>query len=204
MSDDRSVWPGEDGGSPSDSADPDRPAQGPDSAPSAGLFNGNSVQDGDLPSSDGPDLAAPLTVEDLIESLENVTTERDRHLEQLQRLQAEFENFRRRGRQDSEQKIAEGTGRLAEALLAVLDACDAAIGQGVPEIEPVRSSLTLALEKEGLEAMTAVGELFDPNLHEAVLHEAGDGTESVVVDELRAGYRWRGRVLRPAMVKVRG
>jgi molecular chaperone GrpE len=86
----------------------------------------------------------------------------------------------------------------------VLDACDAAIGQGVPEIEPVRSSLTLALEKEGLEAMTAVGELFDPNLHEAVLHEAGDGTESVVVDELRAGYRWRGRVLRPAMVKVRG
>lgn len=204
MSGDRPVWPAEAGGSPSDPEDPDPAGQGPDSVPSVGSFNGKSAPGGDLPSPADPDVEALLTVEDLIESLERVTTERDRYLDQLQRLQAEFENFRRRGRQDTEQRIAEGTGRLAEALLAVLDACDAAIGQGVSEIEPVRSSLTLALEKEGLEAITAVGELFDPNLHEAVLHEAGEGTESVVVDELRGGYRWRGRVLRPAMVKVRG
>jgi molecular chaperone GrpE len=52
--------------------------------------------------------------------------------------------------------------------------------------------------------MAPEGTPFDPNQHDAVLHEAGDGGESVVVEVLRTGYAWKGRVLRPAMVKVRG
>jgi len=60
------------------------------------------------------------------------------------------------------------------------------------------------LAKEGLEPMIPEGQPFDPELHEAVLHEEGDGGESVVTESLRTGYLWKGRVLRPAMVKVRG
>jgi molecular chaperone GrpE len=52
--------------------------------------------------------------------------------------------------------------------------------------------------------MIPEGQPFDPELHEAVMHEPGDGGESVVIESLRTGYLWKGRVLRPAMVKVRG
>ena len=124
---------------------------------------------------------------------------RDQHL----RLQAEFENFRKRSATDSENRINAGLARLAEGLLPVLDGCDAAVAQGHQEVAPIQSSLSVALEKEGLERMSAVGAPFDPNEHEAVMHEAGDGGEQVVVEELRTGYRWKGRVLRAAMVKVR-
>jgi molecular chaperone GrpE len=145
---------------------------------------------------------APMTVEDLIETLETVTVQRDEYLDSLQRLQADFENFRRRGQSDSEQRVAAGTGRIAEALLPVLDACNAAMVQGIEGVEPVAAALSLALGKEGLERIEAVGAPFDPNEHDAVLHEAGDGGEQVVVEELRPGFRWQGRVLRAAMVKV--
>ncbi|MFT5531182.1 MAG: molecular chaperone GrpE [Candidatus Poriferisodalaceae bacterium] len=149
-----------------------------------------------------PAAEAPITVEDLIETLESVTLERDEYLDSLQRLQADFENFRRRSQSDSEQRVAAGTGRIAEALLPVLDACSAAMGQGIEGVDPIASALSLALGKEGLERIEAVGAPFDPNEHEAVLHEAGDGGEQVVVEELRPGFRWQGRVLRAAMVKV--
>jgi molecular chaperone GrpE len=59
-----------------------------------------------------------------------------------------------------------------------------------------------ALEKEGLERLDPEGEAFDPAVAEAVVHEPGDGGAQVVADVLRTGYRWQGRLLRPAMVKV--
>jgi molecular chaperone GrpE len=146
---------------------------------------------------------AALTVEDLLETLEQVTAQRDEYLDSLQRLQAEFENFRRRSATESEQRIANGLARLAESLLPVLDGCDAAVQQGLAEVAPIQASLSVSLEKEGLERIPAVDVPFNPNEHEAVMHEAGDGGEQVVVEELRSGYRWKGRVLRAAMVKVR-
>ena len=152
---------------------------------------------------EAPPVEPQMTVEDLIETLEQVTVERDQYLESLQRLQAESENFRKRSATESEVRISAGLARLAEGLLPVLDGCDAAIAQGHEEVAPIQGSLTVALEKEGLQRMTAVGAPFDPNEHEAVMHEAGDGGEQVVVEELRSGYRWNGRVLRAAMVKVR-
>jgi molecular chaperone GrpE len=60
------------------------------------------------------------------------------------------------------------------------------------------------LEREGLVRLTPAGEAFDPNQHDAVMHEEGDGGEAIVVETLRTGYQWKSRVLRPAMVKVRG
>ena len=73
--------------------------------------------------------AISLSVEDLVESLEMVTAERDDFRNSLQRLQADFENFRRRSANEVDQRISQGVSRLAEALLPVLDACDAASEQ---------------------------------------------------------------------------
>ena len=101
------------------------------------------------------------------------------------------------------QQIADGVSQLAEALLPVLDACDAAEAQGLEDVAPIKGSLETALQKYGLVRIEAVGAPFDPNQHEAVLHETGDGGEQVVVEELRPGYRWGQRVMRAAMVKVR-
>ena len=148
-----------------------------------------------------------ITVEELVESLELVTSERDEYLDMLKRLQADFDNYRKRMMSDSAERISAGVGRLAEALLPVLDACDAAVGQGHDEVAAVQQQLMNVLAGHGLERIVAEGATFDPAEHEAVLHEAADEAgESgpVVADELRAGYRWSGKVLRPAMVKVRG
>ena len=144
-----------------------------------------------------------VSVEDLVESLEQVNLERDELRENLQRLQADYENFRRRSLNESNQRIAAGLSRIAEALLPVLDACDAALTQGLTDVVPVQASLESVLQKEGLCRIQALGEVFDPNKHEAVMHESGDGGEQIVVEELRSGFWWGEKVLRAAMVKVR-
>ena len=144
-----------------------------------------------------------VSVEDLVESLEQVNLERDELRENLQRLQADYENFRRRSINESNQRISAGLSRIAEALLPVLDACDAALTQGLTDVLPVQASLESILQKEGLCRIEALGEVFDPNKHEAVMHESGDGGEQTVVEELRSGFWWGEKVLRAAMVKVR-
>ena len=101
-------------------------------------------------------------------------------------------------------EVDRSSGKIAEALLPVLDACEAAFSHGVEGVEPVWSALIGALQKQGLEALDLLGTVFDPELAEAVLHEPGDGGDTVVVEVLRTGYRWKGRVLRAAMVKVKG
>jgi len=145
----------------------------------------------------------PRSKDELAEALFLTTIERDSYLETAQRVQAEFDNFRKRSVGDADTRVKNGVARIAEALLPVLDAFDAAVGQGDDSVEPLRAQLFSVLEREGLSRVGSAGEPFDPNLHEAVLHEAGDGGESVVAEELRPGYMWHGRVLRAAMVKVR-
>jgi molecular chaperone GrpE len=93
---------------------------------------------------------------------------------------------------------------LVEKLLPTLDACDAAITHGADDVAPVLATLLGALEREGLERLDPHGDAFDPNQHEAVIHEEGDADAPVVDAVLRTGYAWKGRVIRPAMVKVRG
>ena len=75
---------------------------------------------------------------------------------------------------------------------------------GGEDVKQVSCALTAVLEREGLERPTRSGRRFDPAVHDAIAHEPGDGGAQEVVEVLRAGYRWKGRVLRPAMVKVRG
>ena len=149
---------------------------------------------------------APVTVEDLVAALEAVTAERDQHLADLQRVSAEFQNFRKQTEKRNSDFAAQAGSRVAEALLPVLDACDAAAQQGVEGVEPIAGQLRGELERAGLQVIAEVDAPFDPNLHEAAMSEPGDDGQDgpVVAQVLRTGYAWNGRVLRAAMVKVKG
>lgn len=135
--------------------------------------------------------------------LELAVSERDEWRDRAQRIAADFENFRRRMATQRADDIDRATGRLAEALLPVLDACEAAFVQHPAEVEPLFNLMLSELKKQGLESMNLYEQPFDPHLADAVVHEQGEG-EPVVSEVLRSGYTWNGKVLRPAMVKVRG
>ena len=136
--------------------------------------------------------------------LELLLSERAQYLDAYRRAQADFENYRKQAQKRQDDAVLRSLGGFVEKLLPVLDACDAALAHGATEVEPVLAALYGALGKEGLERIDPKGEAFDPAEAEAVIHEPGDGAEQVVSEVLRTGYRWRGRVLRPAMVKVTG
>ena len=89
-------------------------------------------------------------------------------------------------------------------LLQVLDGCDGAVAHGASDVTPIQTQLVNVLTTAGLSRVDDVDIAFDPNFHEAVLTEEGDGEPNTIVEVLRAGYLWRGNLLRPAMVKVRG
>ncbi|MFP3906488.1 MAG: nucleotide exchange factor GrpE [Acidimicrobiales bacterium] len=158
-----------------------------------------------------PDLEglAPDDLESLatetFDRLDAVVAERDDYLDRLRRLQADFENYKKRSTKEHKEAGERATARLAESLLPVLDSCDAAMVHGATSVEPIFASLLGALEKEGLERVDPLDLPFDPEHHEAVLHEHDDEAEApTVVEVLRPGYVWKHKVLRPAMVKVKG
>jgi molecular chaperone GrpE len=134
--------------------------------------------------------------------LELLLSEREQYLDAYRRAQADFENYRKQAQKRQDDAVVRALGGFVETLLPVLDACDAALAHGAQEVEPVLAALYGALGKEGLERIDPKGAAFDPAEAEAVVHEPGGGGEQVVGEVLRPGYRWRGRVLRPAMVKV--
>ena len=116
--------------------------------------------------------------------LASLQRERDDLLDTTRRLQADFENYRKRVAREQSAFGERATERLLEHLLPVLDSFELAV-----------------MERAGLQRIEAKGEPFDPNEHEAVLQDDGDG-EPHVEDVLRTGWKLKGRVLRPAMVKV--
>ena len=123
------------------------------------------------------------------------------YLDDLRRLQAEFENFRKRTLKQQTDLTERAAETLVRELLPVLDVADLAQAHGADD--QVGNALFEALRKEGLEKLDPVGNPFDPAEHDAVMHEEGDG-EPEVIEVMRSGYKWRGRLLRPAMVKVKG
>jgi molecular chaperone GrpE len=147
-----------------------------------------------------------------ITDLSQAQLQRDEYLDALQHLQADFENYRKRVARSSEDAAQRAAGTLAASLLPVLDAFDLAAAhfaanpsEEATALNQSRALLLDALEKQGLERLGEVGVVFDPQIHDAVAHVEGDGDSAQVVDDvLRAGYRWKGSVLRPAMVRVKG
>jgi molecular chaperone GrpE len=140
--------------------------------------------------------------------LAKLTGERDEMRALAQQIQADFENFKKQQLRRQTENLERATEGLVEQLLPVLDSFELALGALVGADDNVRKGVELVyaellgvLEKAGVERIDAAGKPFDPTEHEAVMQEDGDG-EPVVGDILRTGYRLKGRVLRPAMVKV--
>ena len=178
--------PADDGGAPvGDVAPPDVLAE-----------DGEDV----APSGDGP---AP-SFEDILGDLERVTAERGEYLMLAQSKQAELENLRKRVAKQQADEVTRRTASVVRSLLPVLDAFDYGVAHGDESLKPLQSQLLGVLRSEGLERVGEVEAPFDPEQHEAVAHEPGDGDEQVVAEVLRAGYRWQGHLVRPAMVRVRG
>lgn len=135
--------------------------------------------------------------------------QRDEYLDSLRRLQADFDNYRKRMQRDQEMAGDRAAEKLVAAMLPVLDTFEMALSHeenpNGSSLAKLHDQLLSALEMQGLERLAPMGEPFDPADAEAVMHETGDEPSAgpMVSEVLRAGYRWRSRVLRAAMVKVR-
>ncbi|MGH9170280.1 MAG: nucleotide exchange factor GrpE [Acidimicrobiales bacterium] len=151
------------------------------------------------------------------DELARVAAERDEYLAALQRLKADYDNSRKRvERQQAETRERANQGLLTK-LLPVLDALDLAIAHALDagsedaqSLVQIGTLLGDTLAREGLERIDAVGTRFDPTVHDAVAREPGTEQDGESADSqtvsmvLRAGYQLKGRVIRPAMVMVRG
>lgn len=127
------------------------------------------------------------------------------------KLYAEFENFKRRNRQEAELNSKYKDQKFAENLLPVLDNLERALAiDGTDEsfialnkgVEMVYKNLVETLEKHDVKAIDALNQPFDPNFHQAVMTEASDSESDIVIEEFQKGYILKDRVIRPTMVKV--
>ncbi len=171
---------------------------GLDSTPAPSGFGDGDVADVD----DEPVVAGETTAETLEADSDALLNEVDRLKELVVRQQADFDNYRKRAVAQSTADIDRATGRLAEALLPVLDAAEQAYVQHPDEVGPLLNAMLTELKKHGLESLDLADQPFDPEVAEAVAHEPGQGGEIVVAEVLRTGYRWKGRTLRAAMVRT--
>jgi molecular chaperone GrpE len=143
------------------------------------------------------------------EQLEHVTRERDEYLDALQRLKAEFDNFRKRVQRDQADLILRASERLVKELLPVVDDLERALEAAAQHEEArleegvrlVHRALVDALVGEGLVEVETDG-AFDPHTQEALLSQPSDADEGTVIQVLQKGYRLGDRVLRPARVVV--
>jgi len=172
---------------------------------------------GEIPAEDKADRGAAaeedLTPEEKVarleEQLATKSVEAEEYLNRLQRLQADFENFRKRNLKEREELVKFASEGLICDLLPVLDNFERALAakgddQGLQAgVEMIFRQLNEVLHKEGLQPICAVGEQFDPNLHQAVMMiESADHGDNEVIDEFQKGYTLKDKVIRPAMVKV--
>jgi molecular chaperone GrpE len=175
---------------------------------------------------DGREVAAAgaeseAVAEDLIErdgaevleaDLASARSEAATYLDDLRRLQADFDNYRKRMLREQTMRVAAASQALVSRLLPVLDNFELAISHAeqsrefdrmLKGVEMVFGELREVLRSEGLSTIEAEGKPFDPSCHEAVVAVEEEGAEpGTVVDVVRTGYEFQGKVLRPAMVKV--
>jgi molecular chaperone GrpE len=145
----------------------------------------------------------------LEEQVAALAAERDEHLNDLKRVAAEFENYRKRVARDQERLVARAHERLVKELLPVLDdlerALEAARDSGTRSVEEgvrlVHRELAAALKREGLAEIDTNGQ-FDPHVHEALLSQPSDAEEGSVIEVVQKGYTLGDRVVRPARVVV--
>jgi molecular chaperone GrpE len=166
---------------------------------------------GETETDDDDDTAADAAAAVVESDLAQLQAERSELVDTLRRVQADFENYRKRVLREQTALVDRATERLLGDLLPVLDSFEgalASIAVDTPEMEKLRDGVTgihaqlvSVLEKAGLERIDADGRPFDPAEHEAVLQNEGDA-DPHVAETLRTGYRLKGRVVRPSMVRV--
>jgi len=164
----------------------------------------------DEPRTDGVDNAAQHVEEDApVDELTSVTKERDEYLDALQRLKAEFDNYRKRVARDQQELAARAHERLMKQLVPILDDLERAL-EAVSQHEEakleegvrlVHRSLGELLAREGLTEVETAGK-FDPHTQEALLSQPSDDEEGAVLQVLQKGYSLGDRVLRPARVVI--
>jgi len=147
-----------------------------------------------------------------INTLEQALEEKnkaERYLANWQRTQADFANYKKRAEQERKETIEFANSALILNLLTIVDDLDRAFDSLPSELEKfswvegiklIYNKLKAFLEAEGLAEIKARGELFDPHLHEAVMHQEGE--DGVVIEEIQKGYKFKDRILRPSMVIV--
>jgi molecular chaperone GrpE len=175
-----------------------------EATPVAGDQRGPDPHELGLELPDQPDRAIELLLSELQTAREEATS----FLDDLRRVAADFDNYRKRTMKESAVMLDRATEKVVRGLMPVLDSFDAALGVE-PETETerklysgmlnTREQLLDSLKSEGLEVIPTIGERFDPEVHEPVGAPAGEG-ELIVTEEVRRGYRLNGRVLRAALV----
>ena len=148
---------------------------------------------------------------EVVDELEAAQRERDEYLDSLQRLKAEFDNYRKRVARDQQELVARAAERLVKELVPVLDDLERALefaaaheeAQLEDGVRLVHRSLAEALAKEGLAEIPTDGK-FDPHTQEALLSQPSDAEEGTVLQVLQKGYLLGDRVLRPARVVIAG
>ncbi|HWZ81187.1 MAG TPA: nucleotide exchange factor GrpE [Terriglobales bacterium] len=174
--------------------------------------------DRELPPAEGGDDTAPATPlqggTPAVSEAEKLRVERDALLDRLARLQAEFDNARKRATREQQEFREFAATDVIKNILPVLDSFERALkapaGSAGSNSNDLRSGLELiyrqfqdALQKLGVQPIEAVGKQFDPRLHEAVeMVDTTDAEDHQVLDEFQRGYNYKGRLLRPAMVRV--
>ena len=171
----------------------------------------------ELPAAEGEDMGStsaaaggPVPVAGAVSEIEKVKVERDALLDRLARLQAEFDNARKRAVREQQEFREFAAADVIRAVLPALDSFERALkapggdaGDFRGGVELIYKQFQDALQKIGVQAIAAVGQPFDPRVHEAI--EMVDTTEVAdhqVLDELQRGYKYKDRLLRPAMVRV--
>jgi molecular chaperone GrpE len=155
----------------------------------------------------------PEDVERLLAAIADKNRIQEETTDRLKRLQADFDNFRRRTRQEKEDISKTVTEGVVVQVLPILDNLERALATAGTQdtaailagVEMIYRQFSQALEKMGVKPVEAIGQTFDPQCHEAVLRvEDADQPDNTIVEELQKGYMVNGRVVRPSMVKVVG
>lgn len=167
----------------------------------------------ELPPSDGsedqPSSRSAQEQGERVSEVEKLRAERDLLVDRLARMQAEFDNARKRAQREQQDHRDYALTDTIKTLIPVMDSFDRAL-QSSPEksefhlgVELIHKQLLDALTKIGVQPVNAKGQQFDPRFHEAIeMVDTEDAKDNEVIDELQRGYKLKDRLLRPAMVRV--
>jgi molecular chaperone GrpE len=177
---------------------------------------GNENQDPDIRTAEKDPHAEGAACDDLASQVTALKADRDRWAadkaelhDRLLRRQADFDNFRKRAERDRSDFLQFAGMEFAREMLPILDDFDRALKVETADadyakgVELIYARMYETLKKMGLEPMDTVGKTFDPNLHQAVDRvETDEAEDQTILDEFLKGYTFKGKLLRPAMVKV--